>query len=137
MVPFDGSQSATHALESAIELARRRRSTLHLLNVEPELDAYGMVPAYLSRSAHRRSTTERARSVLAPAEARVKRARLPFESHVVWGDVAQSIVRNARRLGCDSIVMGTHGRGATANVLLGSVATKVIHLAKMPVTLVK
>jgi nucleotide-binding universal stress UspA family protein len=35
------------------------------------------------------------------------------------------------------IVMGTRGQGAVGNLLLGSVATKVIHLSKVPVTLVK
>ena len=38
---------------------------------------------------------------------------------------------------CDLIVMGAHGRGALAELLLGSIATRVIHLARMPVLLVK
>jgi nucleotide-binding universal stress UspA family protein len=33
--------------------------------------------------------------------------------------------------------MGTHGRGGLANLFLGSVATKVVHLAEVPVTLVR
>jgi nucleotide-binding universal stress UspA family protein len=35
------------------------------------------------------------------------------------------------------IVMGTRGAGAVANMLLGSVATKVLHLVGVPVVLVK
>ncbi len=39
--------------------------------------------------------------------------------------------------GVDVIVMGTRGMGALANLALGSTATKVVHLAEVPVTLVK
>jgi nucleotide-binding universal stress UspA family protein len=43
----------------------------------------------------------------------------------------------ARDEGCALIVMGTRGLGSIANMLLGSVATKVIHLAEVPVLLIK
>lgn len=137
LVPIDGSASALRALDHAIEGARRESTTLHLLNVEPPLDDYGMVGAFLSRAKHRTITAERASDLLAPAIERAKRARVRYADHVVWGDAAASIDRTARRLRCASIVMGTRGMGATANLMLGSVATKVIHLSKVPVTLVK
>ncbi|MFN5167526.1 MAG: universal stress protein [Pseudomonadota bacterium] len=37
----------------------------------------------------------------------------------------------------DGIVMGSRGMGALGNLAFGSVATKVVHLADVPVTLVK
>ena len=40
-------------------------------------------------------------------------------------------------LSCELVVMGTRGRGAIHNMVLGSVATKVLHLVAVPVTLVK
>jgi nucleotide-binding universal stress UspA family protein len=51
--------------------------------------------------------------------------------------VAQTIAKHADELGCDGIVMGSHGRGAMGSLVLGSVSTKVIHWTKVPVTLVK
>ena len=47
------------------------------------------------------------------------------------------IVKRAEELGCDGIIMGTQGRGTVGRLLLGSVAAKVEHLTKLPVTLVK
>jgi nucleotide-binding universal stress UspA family protein len=47
------------------------------------------------------------------------------------------IANLARRLRCDSIVMGTRGMTALGNLVLGSLATRVVHLAGVPVTLVK
>lgn len=51
--------------------------------------------------------------------------------------VDYAIARAARRLKCESIVMGTRGMGTIGNLFLGSVATRVIHLARIPVTLIK
>lgn len=64
-------------------------------------------------------------------------AGLPYELHVVSGDAAEAIAHCAREHQCELIVMGTRGMGAIAGLALGSVATKAIHLADVPVTLVK
>jgi nucleotide-binding universal stress UspA family protein len=137
IVPIDGSRTALRALQHAIHNARGAAGMVYLINVEPALDSYGMVPTYLSPRKHREATRSRAESVLAPAITMLKRSRVPHESHVSWGEPADAIVRLARRVKGDSIVMGTRGMGAAGNLLLGSTATKVVHLAKAPVTLVK
>ncbi len=62
---------------------------------------------------------------------------MTFTSEILVGSVAQAIVKRGEDLGCDGIVMGTRGMGAIGNLAMGSVATKVIHLTKLPVTLVK
>ena len=48
---------------------------------------------------------------------------------------AAVIEREAERLGVEAIVLGTHGRGGVAKVLLGSVAETVMRHAKVPVAL--
>ena len=53
------------------------------------------------------------------------------------GEVATTIARMTQAQGCDQVVMGSHGRGVLEGLLLGSVATKVLHLVNVPVTLVK
>ena len=49
---------------------------------------------------------------------------------------AETIVDCAQRSGCDMIHMGTRGMTALANMGMGSIATKVLHLAQVPVLLV-
>lgn len=56
---------------------------------------------------------------------------------VLIGPVAETIARIALEQNCDGIVMGTRGLGAVAGALLGSVASQVVHLSDVPVTLVK
>ena len=53
------------------------------------------------------------------------------------GPIGETIAAYAKEQGCDHIIMGTRGLGAVTGMVLGSVATKVIHLANAPVTLVK
>jgi nucleotide-binding universal stress UspA family protein len=55
----------------------------------------------------------------------------------VVGNAASTIAKRADELRCDGIVMGTQGRDAMGSALMGSVALKVVHLSKGPVTLVK
>ena len=137
LVPFDGSPGARRALEHAIERAKSDPITVHLVNVELPLDDYGMVPAYLPPARHHALTAAHGEALLAPAVERLKREHVEHEAHVVWGDVAASLVGAARRLKCESIVMGTRGMGAIGNLLFGSTATRLVHLSPVPVTLVK
>ena len=51
--------------------------------------------------------------------------------------VAETIDRVARETGADQIVMGARGLGRFRGLMLGSVTTQVVHLANVPVTLVK
>jgi nucleotide-binding universal stress UspA family protein len=137
LVAVDGSDCAKRALEYAIAQGVNGPISIHLVNVQLLPDNYGTVRAYLSREENRRFTKKRSRAALDPAARRLTRAQVPHSVHMVWGDIAPEIVRAARRFKCESIVMGTRGMGAIGNLLLGSVATKVIHLSRGPVTLVK
>ena len=60
-----------------------------------------------------------------------------FEFEQLVGEPAATIARRASELGCESIVMGTHGLGQLGVLIMGSVAQRVVHQATVPVTLVK
>lgn len=137
LVPIDGSKTALRAIDHAITQAKRLRAQVHLLNVQLLPDTYRTEHEYLAVALNRQLTTRRAEAILKPAVARLQRAHVPHTVHIVYGDIAPAIARAARRLKCESIVMGTRGLGPIGGLLLGSVATKVIHVAKTPVTLVK
>jgi nucleotide-binding universal stress UspA family protein len=62
--------------------------------------------------------------------------RIRAEIFVLIGEPAATIVQFAKRMHCREIVMGTRGLGGLKGLLLGSVTTKVIHLSRVPVTVV-
>ena len=53
------------------------------------------------------------------------------------GNPVEEIIKNAEERNCDLIVMGTHGQGTLADVMLGSTAQRVIRRSKIPVLVVR
>jgi nucleotide-binding universal stress UspA family protein len=139
LVAFDGSESALHALRHAIGLARAHPPlAIHLVNAYEEPIEYpevGVIYAPLER----RVALLRAQSaeILAAGEKLLRDAGVPHSTEILNGPVGPTIAERADTLACDGIVMGTRGMGAVRNLVLGSVATKVVHAAHVPVTLVR
>ena len=136
LVPVDGSVGALRAVQHAAAVVKEG-AEVELVNVQPPMPLYGMVRAYMRAPQYRAACAALAEKALNPAVKLLKRARVAHRTHVMYGEPGATIADAARRLKCRAIVMGTRGQGAVGNLLLGSVATKVIHLAKVPVTLVK
>lgn len=56
---------------------------------------------------------------------------------VLWGNPVEQILLQAAERNCDLIVMGTHGHGTLADVMIGSTARRVIRRSKIPVLVVR
>jgi len=138
LVPVDGSESALRAVQWVSgQLAGQAGAHVHLLTVVPAVDAWE-VRSHLGGDDIARIEAGNAASVLDPAVAVVRAAGVAVSPHSAAGaDVAASIAEHARTCQCDSIVMGVRGLTALKSVLLGSTTLKVIHLANVPVTVVK
>jgi nucleotide-binding universal stress UspA family protein len=137
LVPVDGSQAALRAVKHAAAIAAHTRGEVQLLNVQPILPMYGVVRTYMRVPQYKVARATLARQALAGAEKMLARAKIAHRDHVMYGEPGETIAAAARELKCRMIVMGTRGQGAVGTLLLGSVATKVVHLSKVPVTLVK
>lgn len=138
LIPVDGSENAGRALAYALDLAKKSGPVeLHLVTVHPEPVIYGEIQVYVSKEKMEELQREHSEDILRPAAETARSAGVPYTSEILTGDTALMIVNRANELNCDGIVMGTRGMGAIGNLVMGSVATKVVHLAKLPVTLVK
>jgi len=137
LLPVDGSENSVRAAHHVTGIARCLKNTeVHLVNVQPLGDDW-MVRRMIKREELAKMEQEWSESAIAPVRAVLGAAGVTCVGHVAQGEVAETIARLAKELACDQIVMGTRGHGALRDLLLGSVAIKVLHLANVPVTLVK
>lgn len=136
LLPVDGSPSAERAGAYVAKLWPHQQDTeLHLLNVQPPLsgDIASFVPAATIADFHHEQALRETKAVRTLLE----QANISYSLHTVTGPIAETIAQYAQQLSIDQIIMGSRGMSAIGNLLLGSIATKVIHLAPVPVTLVK
>lgn len=137
LLPTDGSTSSLHAAEFLVRaLAGLPAARVHLLHVHSPVMAWEISPHVTAEMVHR-IHEQAGREALKGVRAVLDAAGIACEEHLLSGDPAESIASVAAREAVDGIVMGTRGMGPVKSLVLGSVATKVIHLADVPVTLVK
>ncbi|ADU97383.1 universal stress protein [Thermovibrio ammonificans] len=74
---------------------------------------------------------------LEAVEKELQEAGLKVKKVLRYGNVAKQIVSVADEENVNIVVMGAHGKGLLAELILGSVSTDVIRLAKCPVLIVK
>jgi nucleotide-binding universal stress UspA family protein len=138
LVPIDGSEPAWHALAFATRIARAAGcGKVHALYVHPRIDVSGKVQIHISEPHMRDLAKRESQSLIDMAEKRLREGAVTHSVEMLEGDAADVIARRATELGCDAIVMGTRGMGRVAGFVIGSVATRVLHLAAVPVTLIK
>ena len=135
LVPVDGSANALRAVDYLVShYAGKGRPYVHLLNVQRPVT--GDVGRFLDHeqilSLHRNQGYES----LATAREKLDSAGIPYAVHIGVGDPAETIIEYAREKACEEIVMGRHGHGAIATLLLGSVSAAVNSRAGVPVHVV-
>lgn len=137
LVPVDGSSNSDRAVQHVIALAGICPSMeVLLLNVQPEIGDW-QVRRFLKKEEVEAMEESKGGDALQSARVLLDAAKVRYTPQVLIGPVAETIAKTALEQGCDGIVMGTRGLGAVAGALLGSIASQVVHLSDVPVTLVK
>lgn len=139
LVPLDGSETAWHALETALQLAASTSAELRAVYVIDvpmmAFDAPGFDPSII-----RDAYEQEGRRVTDDAEARMKEHGVTGTTRIEEAepgqDVAERVLLAAADWKADLITMGTHGRRGLRRLMLGSVAERVVRSATLPVLLV-
>ena len=136
LVPIDGSECSLRAVRYLISArADGRRPIVHLLNVQPAIP--GDVGQFVARSDIDDYRREQGEQALRAARSLLDEAGIDYQVHTDVGHASDCIVHRGEALACDHIVMGTHGRSALADLLVGSTTLRVLHQTHLPVVLVK
>jgi nucleotide-binding universal stress UspA family protein len=138
LVPVDGSDNALRAVRYAVSARDLYREPvdIHLINVQRRV-ASGGVRMFIPQPQLNDFYQEEGEAALKSARALLDAAGVPYHAHIAVGEEPESIARYAREHDCQLVVMGTRGMGTIANMLLGSVSSRTIHLSPVPVLLVK
>ena len=134
LVPTDGSTGMNRVIQQASGLADVHDAELHFiyaihtasftnLSMETSWESVGMI------------VQEDGEAALSAAERRATVDRI--ETSLLEGPPSTKIIEYADDVGCDLIVMGTHGRGGLNRLLLGSVAERVVRSATIPVMTIR
>ena len=134
LVATDFSQHSAKAVHYGAELAAKFGSELHLLHVVEPLPVMYGDGAYVPQET---AAALEAGAVKTLEEITLDAADLPVVRKVVEGPPFVEIVRYAKEHAVGLVVVGTHGRGAIAHLLLGSVAERVVRKAPCPVLVVR
>ncbi|RZI41758.1 universal stress protein [Herbaspirillum sp. HC18] len=137
LLAIDGSESASHAADHVIRraLAMKDVYEVHLINVQYPL--HGSVSSFIDQAQIKQYHHDEGVQAVTPVREKFDAAGIPCQAHLLVGEPAQAITRYAREHGFDEIVVGSRGLSGISSLLVGSIATKIIHLAQVPVLLVK
>ncbi|WP_049987960.1 universal stress protein [Halobellus rufus] len=129
LVPIDGSDGASAALDHAISVADATDAEILLLAV---VNPYGM-----SSVTERTEVEAELEDVVTDAAARVQDAGVAVSTAIEAGFPHEEILNAVEDHSIDLIAMGTHGRSGFERFVIGSVAEKIVRLSPVPVLTVR
>ena len=137
LLAMDGSENASRAVTYLIKRASATKDQYEVSLVNVQYPLHGTVATFINGAQVKQYHRDEGMKALAPGQALLDTAGIAHSEHLFVGEPAEVISRFAREHGCDEIVIGSRGLGNIGSLLVGSVASKVIHLSEVPVVLVK
>jgi len=133
LVAVDGSESAKKAFEKSIYLAQKCSSKIDLVHVvQCELGGDSANTFEIIDELKNNAT-----KMLEEYKNQAAKNNISIQIMVTQGDPAKVIIELAKAKSYDLIIMGTRGRTAFQELLIGSVSQKVMHHASCPVMVVR
>jgi nucleotide-binding universal stress UspA family protein len=139
IVAVDGSKyslDAVRFLTTRMGWAKERPQ-VELLFVHPPVPKLSGLGAVVGKKQLDRYYQEEGTEALAAARQLLDAAKVAYEPHILVGPPAETIVAHAKRSKADLLLIGHRGVSAAASMVIGSVASKLLHLSPIPVLLVK
>lgn len=140
LVAVDFSNATPGVVAMAVELAKALGAKLELFHViepEPSYTAYGFTPGeFPAMNAFQEDAKRRARQKLEQLLKSVQADLLDATLQMAEGSPLHSLLERVKDGGADLVVAGSHGHGAVASLLLGSVAEGMVRRATVPTLVV-
>ncbi|MEO8670698.1 MAG: universal stress protein [Tahibacter sp.] len=137
LLAVDGSECSKHAVKCVIKRwnSLGKKPVVILAYVDPPL--LRRVAVALGSAEVDRYHAENASFALESAQRAFKRAKLDVTEATLVGEPGETLAKLAVDGKFDLVAMGSHGHGAFRNLLLGSVASKLISGCQVPVLILR
>jgi nucleotide-binding universal stress UspA family protein len=133
LVPIDGSKYSEKALLHACDMAKNYQSRLILLYVVEKLISINP----LDRKAYLEMLRKVGNDVLVKGRKTALKQGIDSKIVIKEGNIANEIIKLAKKEQCNLIIVGNQGLGATARFLLGSVSNKLANNSPCSILIVK
>jgi nucleotide-binding universal stress UspA family protein len=144
LVALDGSELANKALKVSLELAKAHNSKVTIVTSTDPINTglgtggFGMIDAASIVKQLEQIYAAQAKQILDAAKVTCSETGIDADTiYVPRQRAGDSILETAEKVGCDLIIMGSHGRQGLQKLLLGSQAAAVLAASKDPVLIVK
>lgn len=143
LLPHDGSELSEEAADHAIALARSVGAKLTVMHVVAHRNLVldeGVSSKLVQKleTDYENLAKKNAEGLLAKVTGRAKASGVECSSLVLVGDSPyREIIERAGKLGCDLVVMASHGRRGLEGLLLGSETVKLLTHSRIPVLVVR
>ena len=136
IVAVDFSNATPRVTQIAVDLAKSFGADLQLFHViepEPGYAAYGFTPGEFPAMTEFHEEAKRRAAVKLDELLAKVRADVPHAtSRMVEGSPLHMLLDHIKQSGADFVVVGSHGHGVIASLLLGSVAEGMVRKAVVP-----
>ncbi len=140
VVAVDFSNATAGVLEMGMKLAKSFGATLQLFHViepEPSYTAYGFTPEEFPAMNTFQEEAKRRASCKLQELLTMVRVEVPnATSHITEGSPLHALLGHIKDSGADFVILGSHGHGVIASLLLGSVAEGLVRKAAVPTLIV-
>lgn len=139
LIATDGSELASKGVVAGLELAKGLKAKVTIMiAIEPwKSMIVGEAAFSFPLEEYEKAAAETAAGVLTAAKGLADKEDVACETLHVTHFPAEGIVETAEAKGCDLIVVTSHGRRGIARAVLGSQASRVLTLSKVPVLVYK
>lgn len=139
LIPLDGTPLANLLTEHGLALARACAAQVQFLHVQPDVAQTdeGAILHSVAPGTFHELAAGNAHAILARAAAAARAAGVVHDTHVMTGArPAQAILDTAQRLGCDLLVVASHGRTGWGSLMRPSVTRQLMEGSTVPLHLV-
>ena len=137
LVPTDASEYSRRALKTALELARSIQAEVVLLHVSYTPQAYWGYTISYGITVTQEQLDQNGELALDATLAGIDSEQVVINKRVESGHPVTVILEQIKKENIDLVIMGSHGYGAIAGSVLGSVSQRVLQRASCPVLIIK